>query len=67
MIHPIDKITQHGLRVNSNNNPDLGSDYYFNRLICDTMVEMNNDIRNGIKRKKWYFLPTIEHLEELKK
>lgn len=55
----------HGDKVNSNNKVDLGSTYYFEKLVYDTIVELNNDIRKKKKKAKWYYLPTIEHLEFL--
>ena len=68
MAYLSDKITsQNGVRVNSNNVADLGSDYYFEKLVNDTLMEINNDIRRKIKKKKWYFLPSMEHFEEIKK
>ena len=66
MIKSSNKTVYRGTIVDSNNIPDLGSDYYFNRLISDTIYDMNKDVRNGTRKTKWHFLPSMEHLEELK-
>ena len=63
MINPGTKIhMSHGDKVNSNNKVDLGSDFYFNKVINDTIVELNADVRKKLKKTKWYYLPTKEHL-----
>lgn len=67
MVYSSEKITQQGMRVNSNNVADLGSNYYFEKLVNDTLLELNNDVRRKIKKKKWYFLPSVEHFKEVQK
>lgn len=67
MAYSSERITQQGMRVNSNNVVDLGSNYYFEKLVNDTLLELNNDIRRKIKKKKWYFLPSVEHFKEVQK
>ena len=64
MVRPGTKIFMgQGDKVNSNNKLDLGSDFYFNKVINDTIVQLNADIRKNLKKLKWYYLPTKEHLD----
>ena len=38
MAYSSERMTQQGMRVNSNNVVDLGSNYYFEKLVNDTLL-----------------------------